>query len=48
MLNKKVVDKLTKLIKLNEKFPSKKTVLICITAFGCYDSSGDNFLQLPC
>jgi len=26
--NKNVVDKLTKLIKLNEKFPNKRTVLI--------------------
>ena len=36
---KNVVDKLTKLIKPNEKFPSKITVLICMPTFEGYDSS---------
>ena len=34
MLNKNVVDKLRKLIKPNEKFPNKITVLICMTFEG--------------
>ena len=33
------VDKLTKVIKPNEKFPNKITVLICMTAFEGYSSS---------
>ena len=39
MLNKKVVDKLTKLIKPNEKFASKITVLTCMTTFDGYGYS---------
>ena len=35
-MNKNVVDKLTKLIKPNEKFPSKTTVLICTKTFEGY------------
>ena len=38
-LIKNVVDKLTKLIKTNEKFPSKIIVLICMTTFEGYDIS---------
>ena len=45
---KNVVDKLTKLIKPNEKFPSKITVLICMTTCEGYGSSWENFLFLPC
>ena len=37
-LNKNV-DKLTKLIKTNEKIPSEITVLICMTTFEGYGSS---------
>jgi len=39
---KNVVDKLTKLIKPNEKFPSNITVLICMTTFEGYSSSWEN------
>jgi len=38
-LNKNVVDKLTKLIKPNEKFLRKITVLICMKIFEGYGSS---------
>jgi len=39
MLNKNVVDKFKKLLKPNEKIPSKTTVLICTTTFEGYGSS---------
>jgi len=42
-LSKNVVDKLTQLIKRNEKFPSKITVLICRTMFEGYGCSWENF-----
>ena len=41
---KNVVDKLTKLIKPNEKFFSKITILICMTTFEGYGSSWENFV----
>jgi len=37
--NKNVVGKLIKLIKPNDKFPSKITVLTCMTTFEGYGSS---------
>ena len=42
---KKFVDKLTKLIKSNEKFRSKITVLICMTTFEGYGSLKSCFMQ---
>jgi len=41
---KSVVDELTKLIKSNEKFLSKISVLICMTTFEGYGSSGEKVL----
>jgi len=41
---KNVVDKLTKLIKPNEKFFSKITVLICMITSEGYGSSWENFV----
>ena len=37
-MNKNVVDKLTKLMKPNEKFLGKITVFICMTSFEGYGS----------
>jgi len=43
-LTKNIADKLAKLIKPNEKFPSEITVLICITTFEGYGCSWENFI----
>jgi len=40
---KNVVNKLTKLIKPNEKFSSKITVLVCMKTFEGYGSFWENF-----